>query len=207
MGVAIETLKTEHRTIKRMLEVLDAVCGRLRTGERIDPAHVNQIIEFFHEFADRCHHGKEEEIFFPALEMAGIPKEGGPIGVMLHEHDQMRVDMKGLAEAAGRYQVGESNAGADITRYASDYAVMLQRHIEKEHHVLFQMAEQQLSPEEEQELAERFEALEAEKMGTGTHEKLHALLDRMQGIYLGDRSGSVAERGGKKKRNKNQGGE
>jgi len=215
MGVAIETLKTEHRAIKRMLEVLDAVCERLRTGERIDPAHLNQIIKFFQEFADRCHHGKEEEIFFPALEMAGIPKEGGPIGVMLHEHDQMRVVMKGLAEAAGRYQAGEMNAGADIIRYASDYAALLRRHIEKEHHVLFQMAEQHLSPEEERELAERFEVLEAEMMGTGTHEKLHALLDRMQGIYLGDRSESGAESvaesgaesGRKKKRDKNQGGE
>jgi hemerythrin-like domain-containing protein len=202
MGVAIEALKTEHRAIKRMLDVLDAVCGRLRTGERIDPAHANQIIEFFHAFADRCHHGKEEEIFFPALEMAGMPKEGGPIGVMLHEHDQMRVDMKGLTEAAGRYQAGETNAGADIIRYASDYAAMLRRHIEKEHHVLFQMAEQHLSPEDEQELAERFEALEAETMGTGAQENLHALLDRMQGMYVGDQSGSE----GKKKRNMGKGG-
>jgi hemerythrin-like domain-containing protein len=210
MGVAIETLKTEHRAIKRMLEVLDVVCGRLRTGERIDPAHVNQIIEFFHAFADRCHHGKEEEVFFPALEMAGIPKEGGPIGVMLYEHDKMRGQMEGLTEAAGRYQAGETNAGADITRYGSEYAATLRSHIEKEHHVLFAMAEAHLSPKEEQELAERFEALEAEKMGVGTHEKLHALLDRMQEIYLGGRSESGtesgADSGGKKKRNKGKGG-
>jgi hemerythrin-like domain-containing protein len=203
MGVAIDALKTEHRAIKRMLEILDAVCDRLQTGGRIDPSDVNRITEFFREFADRCHHGKEEEIFFPALEMAGIPREGGPIGVMLHEHDQMRADMEGLIDAAGRYQAGETTAGADIIRYASAYAATLRRHIEKEHHVLFQMAEQLLSPEEERELAERFEALEAEKMGAGTHQKLHALLDRMEGIYLGNRS--VSEGG--KKRNKGKGGE
>ena len=215
MGVAIETLKTEHRAIKRMLDVLDAICGRLRTGERIDPAHLNQIIKFFQEFADRCHHGKEEEIFFPALEMAGIPKEGGPIGVMLYEHDKMRGQMDGLTEAAGRYQAEDTSAGADIVRHALDYAATLRSHIEKEHHALFTMAEAHLSPQEERELAERFEALEAERMGTGTHEKLHALLDQMQGFYLGDRSESGAEsvaesgaeRRGKKKRNKERGGE
>jgi hemerythrin-like domain-containing protein len=183
MGVAIEQLKTEHRAIKRMLEVLDVICGRLRAGERIDPAHLTQIVDFFRGFADECHHGKEEEIFFPALEAAGIPNEGGPIGVMLYEHDRMRGHMEGLAEAVGRYGAGDGTAGADIIRYATDYAAMLRSHIEKEHHALFTMAEAHLSPEEERELAGRFEALEAEKMGAGRHEALHALLERMQGIY------------------------
>jgi hemerythrin-like domain-containing protein len=183
MGVAIEQLKTEHRAIKRMLEVLDAVCGRLRAGEKVDPAHLSQIVEFFRGFADECHHGKEEEIFFPALEAAGIPNEGGPIGVMLYEHDKMRGHMEGLAEAVGRYQTGDVKAGADIIRHASDYAAMLRSHIEKEHHALFKMAEAHLSPEEEGELAGRFEALEAEKMGAGTHEALHALLERLEDIY------------------------
>jgi len=73
---------------------------------------------------------------------------------------------------------------------------MLRSHIEKEHHALFKMAEAHLSPEEERELAERFEAMEAETMGAGTHEVLHALLERMQGIYLGDLD---RDEGGKKR--------
>jgi hemerythrin-like domain-containing protein len=184
MGIAIEQLKKEHAAIEMMLKILDAVCGRLQAGEKIDPAHLGQIVEFFRGFADRCHHGKEEEIFFPALEMAGIPKEGGPIGVMLHEHDQMRGYMSDLAEAVGRYRAGEPTVRAEIIRQASDYSAMLRKHIEKENHVLFKMAEMHLSPEEEQELAERFESMEVEKIGAGKHEELHALLDRLEGIYL-----------------------
>jgi hypothetical protein len=41
-----------------------------------------------------------------------------------------------------------------------------------------------LGPQQEAALAERFEAIEAEKIGPGRHEELHALLDKLEGIYL-----------------------
>jgi hemerythrin-like domain-containing protein len=184
MGIATEQLKKEHEAIEIMLKILDAVCERLKAEKKPDPKHLDQIIEFFQGFADRCHHGKEEEIFFPALEMAGIPKEGGPIGVMLHEHDQMRAYMKALAEAVESYKTGAPTAIAEIIRQASGYSGTLRRHIDKENQVLFKIAEMHLSPEEEKELAERFESMEVEKIGAGTHEKLHALLDRLKEIYI-----------------------
>jgi hemerythrin-like domain-containing protein len=184
MGIAIEQLKKEHEAIETMLKILEAVCGRLQAGEKTDPADLDRIVEFFRVFADRCHHGKEEELFFPALEMAGIPKEGGPIGVMLGEHDRMRALMRGLAEAVDRHRAGEPKARAEIVRHASYYAATLRGHIEKENNVLFKMAEMHLSPDEEKELAERFEFMEVEKIGAGKHEELHAVLDRLEGIYL-----------------------
>jgi len=61
---------------------------------------------------------------------------------------------------------------------------MLTKHIEKEDQVLFRMAEIHLSPEEEKELAERFESMESEKIGVGTHKKLHGILEHLEGIYL-----------------------
>ena len=184
MGVAVEQLKKEHSAIETMLKILDTICKKLRAGEKTEPEHLDKIIEFFRIFADRCHHGKEEEIFFPALEMAGIPKERGPIGVMLGEHDRLRGLMHGLAEVVDRYRAGEERARDEIVWYASDYSATLRGHIEKENNVLFKMAEMHLSSEEEKELAERFESMEVEKIGAGKHEELHAVLDRLEGIYL-----------------------
>jgi hypothetical protein len=46
------------------------------------------------------------------------------------------------------------------------------------------MAEMRLGPDREQELAEQFEVIETEKIGAGKHEELHALLDRLEGIYV-----------------------
>jgi len=184
MGIAVETLKKEHEAIETMLKILDTICNKIGAGDKIAPEHLERIVEFFRGFADRCHHGKEEEIFFPALELAGIPREGGPIGVMLGEHDRMRGLLHGLAETVDRYRAGEEKADEGIVLYATDYAATLRSHIEKENKVLFKMAEMHLSPEEEQELAERFELMEVDKIGAGTHEKLHALLVHLEGIYL-----------------------
>jgi hemerythrin-like domain-containing protein len=184
MGMATEQLKKEHNAIETMLKILEAVTGKLKAGEKADAGHLGEIVDFFRGFADRCHHGKEETIFFPALEMAGIPKEGGPIGVMLHEHDRMRALMKGLVKGVERYRSGDAKAADAIVRNADEYAAMLRSHIEKENKVLFRMAEMHLSPEEEKELAERFEVMETEEIGEGTHEKLHAVMERLEGIYL-----------------------
>lgn len=150
----------------------------------VDPAHVGQIVEFFHGFADECHHGKEEAVLFPALEKAGIPREGGPVGVMLYEHDQMRGALRAVGEAVERLRAGEVGAEGDIVRHAGDYAGTLRRHIDKENNVLFRMAEMRLGPDQEKQLAEQFEVVETQKMGAGKHEELHALLDRLEGIYL-----------------------
>lgn len=183
MGVAIEQLKKEHAAIERMLVVLEIVCRRLQAGEAVEPAHLDQIVEFFHGFADACHHGKEEAVLFPALEKVGIPREGGPVGVMLHEHEQMRGALRAVRDAVERHRAGEVGAASDIVRHAGTYASALRLHIDKENSVLFRMAEMRLGPAQEQQLVEQFEVVESQKMGAGKHEELHALLDRLEGIY------------------------
>jgi len=184
MGVAIEQLMEEHAAIERMLGVLDAVCRRLENGQAVEPAHLDEIVAFFRGFADECHHEKEETVLFPALERAGIPREGGPLGVMMHEHDQMRGYLSGLATAVERLRAGEVGAAMSLARNAGHYASTLRLHMDKENSALFRMAEMRLGPAQEQQLAERFEAIESEKIGPGRHEELHALLDRLEANYL-----------------------
>jgi len=52
----------------------------------VDTKDMHDFIGFLKEFADKCHHGKEEGLLFPALIQAGLPEKGGPIGVMLADH-------------------------------------------------------------------------------------------------------------------------
>lgn len=69
-----EVLKEEHKVIKLMLKILDRVSKKLNSGEKVDPIHLDKINDFIRTFADKCHHGKEEDRLFPAMEAAGIPK-------------------------------------------------------------------------------------------------------------------------------------
>lgn len=182
---ATEELRAEHEGIKLMLRILDKYCALLEGGEEVDPEHGERMIEFIRVFADRCHHEKEEELLFPALERHGIPREGGPIGVMLHEHDAGRACVRGMTEALEKFKGGDKGAAGSFIENARAYVELLGAHIEKENQVLFPMAEMRLTDKEQTELAEAFEKVETEKIGAGKHEEFHALLAKLRGIYLG----------------------
>ena len=187
MANATDILRKEHDAILRMLAVAEVTAESLEAESRVAPENLNGLLEFFRLFADRCHHGKEEDLLFPALERKGMPRQGGPIGVMLMEHDFGRSLMRQMAESAEAYAGGDVAAGRRWARAAREYAAMLRQHIEKENNILFVMAERLLSPAEQEELASAFERVEIEKMGAGTHERLHALMDKLAAELLPSR--------------------
>ncbi len=184
MENATEVLRKEHKGILKMLDVTEEVARRLEAGQAVTPQTLVGLVEFFRLFADRCHHGKEEDLLFTLLQEKGMPRAGGPIAVMLAEHDQGRALVRQMAEAAEVYQAGKTEAASRWAAAAQGYCELLRGHIDKENNVLFVMAERMLSPSEQGKLAEDFEKVEVEKMGAGTHERLHALMDKMVAEFL-----------------------
>ncbi len=179
MTTAIQTLRDEHDVILGMLDGTEETARQLGAGEAVEPRILDGLLEFFRLFADQCHHGKEEELLFPKLEEKGLPRNMGPIGVMLLEHDQGRALIRQMREATADYKQGRAGAASRWTDAARAYAALLREHIAKENNILFVMAERMLTPEEQQELTAQFEVVEREKMGAGTHERLHALMDQL----------------------------
>ena len=179
MPTATEILRHEHDAILKMISATEEVARRLDRGERVRPEILGNLLEFFRLFADRCHHGKEEALLFPLLESKGLPRQGGPIGVMLLEHDEGRGFIKQMVEAAEAYKTVPESAGPRWAEPARNYSALLRAHIDKENNILFRIAEQILTPDEQARLAEDFEKVEVEKMGAGTHERLHAMMDQL----------------------------
>src|SRR5512138_1468732 len=97
---AIETLMSEHRTIERGIDALAAFADEARRQSTDDKQELARFVEFIRQFADARHHGKEEDILFKAMVEAGFPSQGGPIAVMLQEHDVGRAFVKRLADLA-----------------------------------------------------------------------------------------------------------
>jgi hemerythrin-like domain-containing protein len=174
-----ETLKHEHDIV---LLILDAAEREARSIRETGTAHVEQIeemVDFFRNFVDRCHHGKEERHLFPKMHDRGMPAGAGPIAVMLHEHEQGRAAVRAVADALARVKAGEAQAASALAEGLLAYAGLLRNHISKENNVLFPMADQMLSLADQQLLAGAFEKVEAEEMGEGTHEKYHQLAHRL----------------------------
>jgi hemerythrin-like domain-containing protein len=181
---ATQELKNEHRGIEQMLRVLSAISEKVGRGAPLHAEHMDGILEFLAVFVDKCHHGKEEEFLFPALEAAGVLREGGPIGVMLGEHEQGRQLVARLKGFVAGYRSGDQQAGAGFQRVVKDYVALLNQHITKEDTVLFPMADARLDAKQDADLFEAFEQLERERIGAGRHEAFHALLDQLQDTYL-----------------------
>ncbi len=179
MTSATAVLRKEHDAILRMLDATEEVARRMERGERVSPQTLSELLEFFRLFADRCHHGKEEELLFPLLESKGVPRRGGPIGVMLFEHDEGRSLIQQMELSAAGYARGDSVAAEGWVYAARGYAELLRAHIAKENNILFPMAERLLTDAEQQMLADAFEKAEEEKMGVGTHQRLHAKMERL----------------------------
>ena len=179
-----EQLKEEHQGIQLMLRILDKVCQRLESGERVDTGHLEKILEFIRVFADKCHHGKEEDLLFPEMGKAGIPKEQGPIGVMLLEHGKGRDYVRGMNDAIEEYKKNGVNASSRFVENARHYVALLTQHIDKENNILFPLGERVLSEDQKEKLLEAFEKLEHERIGEGRHEEFHKLLGHLRDVYL-----------------------
>lgn len=178
MGKATQDLRKEHDAILHVLDITDKIISsevedikKLQFGE--------ELVYFLKTFADKCHHGKEENYLFKELENHGIPNEGGSIGVMLKEHQEGREYIALMNKAA---------EAADLTNFkinASNYSYLLRNHIEKENNVLFAMADKILDETKQDELFEKFEQHEENVMGHGVHEELHAMIHKWSKEFEG----------------------
>ena len=181
----IKDLKMEHDAVQLTLRILDKICQKIeQSGEIIDLQHIDQLLEFFKVFVDKCHHGKEEELLFPALENVGVSNKGGPIGVLLHEHQQWREYVQNMNAALVQYKKGDRTAVDEFVINAKGYINLLNQHIDKENGVLFPLAEKHLSEQEQEKLWEGFELIETQKIGAGKHDEFHEMLENLEGVYL-----------------------
>ncbi len=175
MSHAIDALKHDHAAILMALQILDRM---LAPGSPVTRQELLDFIGFLKEFVDTCHHGKEEGILFPALVAAGLPQHGGPVGVMLHEHEEGRQHIHAMETALA--------SGLDLVRFATaarHYTNLLTQHIQKENTVLFEMAENILPPDRLEAIHAAFGQHEETVIGHGRHQQLHTLLEALGQKY------------------------
>ena len=178
-----QDLIEEHNGVLVALQLLEKVEKALAAKNEQAPEHLGQLLDFFKGFVDRCHHGKEEDVLFPELERRGVKRDGGPIGVMLMEHDAGRGHVRAMTDGLDRLRRGEADAVAAIRESARAYRDLLQAHIHKENNVLFPMADRLVPDDVAATLVEKFEEIERDRVGEGKHEAYHAMLHHLKDLY------------------------
>lgn len=183
MKPAIKELMDDHQIILRMLRALNGMCLCVGEGKKVAVADLDAALDFIKTFADYCHHGKEEDLLFPAMGKVGFPSQGGPIGVMLMEHEQGRALVKSLSAALERVRAGEAAALKNVACAASGYSSLLSEHIGKEDNILYPMAMEALPEARWTVLKREFDRVEEERMGPKHRAKYVALVDRLVIAY------------------------
>lgn len=178
-----EVLSSEHRVIEIVLHSLERVAEEALKQGRLDRESAEQAIDIIRNFADKCHHGKEEDLLFKALVEKGMPQEGGPVGQMLLEHEQGRAFVRGMSENVAAASEGDTSAVRRFAENAGGYIQLLRAHIQKEDRVLFPMADRLLSDDDRQNLSESFNKVESEHMGEGTHARYIKLASELAKKY------------------------
>jgi hemerythrin-like domain-containing protein len=171
----------EHRVIRQVLSCLEIIIANSEREERLDVDAGRDVTSFLQEFADHCHHSKEEEKLFPMLESRGMPSEGGPTAVMRMEHEQGRNLVKQMTASLDGAARGETTAMQTFGDAGREFIALLRSHTDKEDNVLFPMSQQILGPDGLDELSTQFSQAEA-GMEKGVYEKYlgvaHTLADR-----------------------------
>lgn len=129
----IGPLMHEHRLIERMIALLAGEAERLRAGGGLAPVLIDQGVDFIRTYADRCHHGKEEDILFRDLGRRGLdPELAGIMAELVREHQYGRALVGELVAANRRGQAGDASAALEVAACLEKLVGFYPQHIEKE---------------------------------------------------------------------------
>lgn len=178
---AVKILKEEHQHILRMLDVLRALSLHTFYTKEVYYKGYRDAIDFVRNYADKFHHGKEEDILFKTMsEELGQAIEQGPIYGMLAEHDLGRLFMKNLEDALIEAENGKEEAKIDIIANAIAYTDLLHRHIDKEDKAIFTFAENKLKAETIEDLNREFEKAQENLNSKEVEMKYFTLLEELE---------------------------
>jgi hemerythrin-like domain-containing protein len=176
MSSATAGLMQEHQLILKYIDLMER-CTKLNL-QKPDLqslfAQTGFFIDFIHEFADRFHHAKEENILFRYLGTTGVLTHCNPVPQMMNEHAQARCFVRNMEEALRTKNLH------DLAESAQYYAGLLKMHIYKEDNILYPMAEQGLSDELKASISRDYAETEAELDSPAIWNKYEALRIKLE---------------------------
>jgi len=170
-------LMIEHRLIERMLAKIKDMLKRVEQTGEIDPLFVDIAVDFIRTYADRTHHGKEEDILFRDLNKKELSTvDRGIMNELIEEHVFGRKTTKALVEANSRYRNGDSAALSDVAGCLKTLVDFYPRHIEKEDKVFFPASRAYFSEAEDQRMLAEFMDFDQKMI----HEKYRSVVDDLE---------------------------
>lgn len=170
-------LMIEHRLIERMISIIQETLKDIKSAKKVDPLFVDTAVDFMRTYADRTHHGKEEDILFRELNERPLSAEDQRMmNELIDEHAYGRRTTKALVEANTRYRNGEEDALNDIEEKLQTLVDFYPKHIEKEDKKFFPASRAYFTDEEDQAMLKEFWEFDREMI----HEKYKSVVKQLE---------------------------
>lgn len=173
-------LIAEHELIERCMAVLKQCLETIESDEKINTVQLGRALDFLLQFGDKIHNRKEEEILFPLMGKMGIPIEGGPLGVMLMEHEAERKLLGEMLRTLPDLEKMALEERIHFTQEGLEYLTIRADHIWKENDVLYPMGRRIFSGDDNLDLLKRFDLVNSETYGDGAFEKFQAMVHEVE---------------------------
>jgi hemerythrin-like domain-containing protein len=170
-------LMIEHRLIDRMIGIINRALSQIEKNEEVDPVFIDTTVDFIRTYADKTHHGKEEDILFRDLKKRKLSEEDKRLmNDLIEEHALGRKTTKKLIDANSRYRNGDKSALAEIVSHLSSLTDFYPKHIEKEDKVFFPAARRYFSDQEDQTMLDEFWEFDRKMI----HEKYSLVVEALE---------------------------
>jgi len=183
MSEVTSDLEKEHNAILLMLDILEKISDNMDQEIDIPDNHLDGLSRFFTIFADKCHHGKEEQLLFPTLKDKGVDMNKEPFASIFEDHKEGKIYISNMLDAIDSYKTTKSGQSKFIQN-ARKYINLLQQHIEKENQDMFRITNEYLDETELVSLKHKFDDFENNVIGGGIHEQLHEMINELEDYYL-----------------------
>lgn len=156
-----QVMSEEHQLILRMITLVEKNIALMEEGKFRNWQFFLDAVDFIRNYADRFHHAKEEDVLFVALIKNGMPEKQSPIEAMQIEHEQGRMFVRTLEDAAEKALAGEPGQIPRISENGKGYAALLRDHIKKEDNILYPLAERVLPEDVRADMLQAYRQAEA----------------------------------------------
>jgi len=180
----IGPLMIEHRLIERLLTLMAREFQRIKANIAVDPefAFVDPVfldtaVDFIRTYADRCHHGKEEDILFKALKAKDLaPEHRQAMEELIREHVWARGATAGLVRAKEGYFLEKPGALNDLIGHLEELVEFYPKHIANEDKHFFIPCMAYFSEAEKMDLLARMCEFDRQLI----HEKYRGVVESME---------------------------
>ena len=153
---ATETLREDHKQIKRLDKVIIKCYTDLYAGKSIPLSDIDKITFIIEEFLDSIHYSREEDSYFPCVASYDHLKQ--EIRGLLIEHEFSRRIALQIKKHLKRWKEGE-DAREPVARFLKTYSVYLMDHMTKEENFFDKAESEVLSKEEEFDMYDQFKSV------------------------------------------------